>query len=504
MLSAVRLPLRRPAVSVSAISIPALVPAVVLLAVLVATSTRYGYHRDELYFIQAGAHPAFGYPDQPPLVPLLCHWMNVLAPRSLLVLRLPSALAAAATSVVAVLVAREIGGDRRAQVLAGGCSAVASITVVTGHFVTTTTFDVLSTTVLCWLLVRAVVRGDRRALVWAGLVVGVGVEAKPQVLFVAVVLVAVLLLIGPAQPIRSVATVFGASLAAVLAAPYLIWQATHGWPQLTVASNIGGSAEGGRLGFVPFQLLLVSPVLVPVWVAGLVAPFKRAELRALRFLPVGYAVLAVAYLVGNGKAYYLASLYPTLLGIGALPLADWTRREGGRLRLGLVSAAIVLSAVASALVGLPVLPESALAGSPVLAVNPDQGETVGWPEFVDTIATAWRGLPTGDRDRAVIFTSNYGEAGAVDLLGGERGLPRAYSGHNAYSEWGPPADDRTVVLLVGFHVAYASNWFTGCRQAAVIHNDAGVDNDESGSPILVCSGTRAPWSTMWRDLKHYD
>jgi Dolichyl-phosphate-mannose-protein mannosyltransferase len=504
MLAAVRVALGRRAASVSALSIPALVPALVLLAVLVATSTRYGYHRDELYFIQAGGHPAFGYPDQPPLVPLLCHWMNALAPRSLLMLRLPSALAAAATSVVAVLVAREVGADRRAQLLAGGCAAVASISVVTGHFVTTTTFDVLSTTLLCWLLVRAVVRGDRRALVWAGLVVGIGVEAKPQVVFVAVVLIVALLVIGPAQPIRSRATVFGALLAAALAAPYLIWQATHGWPQLTVAGNIGGSAEGGRLGFIPFQVLLVSPVLVPVWVAGLVAPFRRAELRALRFLPIGYAVVAVAYLVGNGKAYYLASLYPTLLGIGALPLAEWTRRGGTRVRLGLVTAAVALSGVVSAVVGLPVFPESALSGSPVLAVNPDQGETVGWPEFVDTMATVWRGLPASDRDRAVIFTHNYGEAGAVDLLGGERELPRAYSGHNAYSEWGPPANDRTVVVLAGFHVAYASTWFTGCRQAAVVHNHAGVDNQESGAPIVVCSGTRAPWSTMWHELTHYD
>ena len=109
-----------------------------------------------------------------------------------------------------------------------------------------------------------------------------------------------------------------------LAAPYIIWQQQHGWPQLTVAGNIAGSQEGGRAGFFPFQLVMVSPFLVPVWVAGLLAPFRRPGWRRLRFLPITYGVMAVLYFAGNGHAYYLASLYPVLLGLGALPTAEWT------------------------------------------------------------------------------------------------------------------------------------------------------------------------------------
>ena len=297
------------------------------LVVLVATSTGYGYHRDEMYFIVAGAHPAVGYPDQPSLVPLLCWAMHQLAPGSLLVLRLPSALAAAATTLVAALVAREIGGSRRAQVIAACCTASSGFAMAVGHFVTTTTFDMLSTSNVGLLLVRAISRRSGPALFMAGVVTGIGFEAKPQVAFVALVAVISLVAVGPRWPLRSPWLAAGLGAALVLAAPYVIWQATHGWPQLTVASNIGGSAEGGRAGFVPFQFLLVSPVLAPVWIAGLVIPFRRAALQSLRFVPVTYAILAVAYLAGNGKAYYLASLYPVLLGLGAIPAADWTLRD---------------------------------------------------------------------------------------------------------------------------------------------------------------------------------
>jgi len=175
----------------------------VQFVVLLATSTRYGFHRDELYFVIAGSHPAAGYPDQPPLVPLLSHAMYVLDPGSPFMLRLPSALVGAATTVLAGLVAREAGGGRRAQAIAAACTAASGFALAVGHFVTTTTFDLLSTTVFLWVVVRAVVRHHERLLLLAGVVVGIGFEAKPQVGIVAVVAAAALLAVGPRWPFRS-------------------------------------------------------------------------------------------------------------------------------------------------------------------------------------------------------------------------------------------------------------------------------------------------------------
>ncbi|WP_246136607.1 glycosyltransferase family 39 protein, partial [Leekyejoonella antrihumi] len=245
------------------------VVAVALLQalLLIGTSTRYGYHRDELYFIAAGGHPALGYPDQPSLVPLMAWLLNQAAPGSLLVLRLMSAIASALSAVVAGLVAREIGGSARAQVIAASCAASSAFALAVGHFVTTTTFDLLSTSVALWLLIRAVRRTSGPSLLAAGMVVGLGAEAKPQVAVVAVMVLLAFAVVGPRWPFRSRWLYGGIIAATLLFAPYLWWQATHGWPQLTVAANIAGSAEGGRLGFIPFQLVLVSPVLVPVWIA---------------------------------------------------------------------------------------------------------------------------------------------------------------------------------------------------------------------------------------------
>jgi len=471
--------------------------AAVQFAALLATSTRYGYHRDELYFIVAGSHPAFGYPDQPPLVPLLCAAMNAIW-HSLFLLRLPSAIVSAVTTVLSALVARELGGGRRAQLIAAGCTASSGFALAVGHFVTTTTPDLLSTTALLWLVVRAIARRSGPPLLVAGIVVGIGFEAKPQVGIVATVVTAALLVLGPRWPFRSWWSLGGVAAAVALAAPYLIWQQVHGWPQVTVAGNVGGSAEGGRIGFIPFQLVMVSPVLAPVWIAALAAPFRRASLRVYRFLPVTYGVLGVAYIVGNGKAYYLASLYPALLGVGAVVVA------GRRTRTRAWVIAIGLSAAIGAFIALPLLPERSLQGSVPMAINPDLGEQVGWPRFIDTVAHAWRSLPPATRAHTAIFTGNYGEAGALEVLGRSHGLPRPYSGHNGFSEWGePPArDDRALVL--GFdNGGELAPQFTDCRRLARIDDRVGLDNDEQGLPVLLCR-TTAPWPALWPSLTHYD
>lgn len=476
--------------------------AAVQLVVLLATSTRYGFHRDELYFIVAGSHPAFGYPDQPPLVPLLAHAMNALAPGSLFLLRLPSALASAATTVLAALVAREAGGGRRAQLVASACTATSAFALAVGHFVTTTTFDLLSTTAVLWLVMRAVLRGGGPSLLAAGAVVGIGCEAKPQVGLVAAVAVAALAVIGPRQSLRSRWAVAGGVAAVALAAPYVVWQQAHGWPQLTVAHHIAGSAEGGRAGFVPFQLVLVSPLLVPVWVAGLSAPFRRAGLRSLRFVPATYFLLAAVYLVGDGKAYYLASLYPVLLGLGALPVVDWMAK--GRARGALLAVAVVLSGAIGAVIALPLVPARDLQGSVVMALNPDQGETVGWPRYVRAVSRAWHSISPQERRRTVIFTTNYGEAGAIDVLGRKEKLPYAYSGHNGFAEWGMPPAAATHVLLTGYgDGADAAPAFAGCRKLGTIDDGVGLDNQEQGLPLLLCRPT-ASWPSLWPGLTHLD
>lgn len=470
---------------------PVLVIASAVTGVLMATADRYGPHRDEMYFVAAGRRLAWGYPDQPPLTPLLARVVDDLAPGSLVALRLPAALAVGALVVLTALMARALGGGRNAQVLAAVCPAVATVVLVTGHLLSTTTIDLLAWTAITLLLVLVLRGGDPRLWLAVGAVAGVGLLNKQLVAFLVAAVAVGLLAAGPRDVLRTPWPWAGAAVALTLWAPHLLWQAAAGWPALDVASAVaaGGSvsSEPPEL-FLPFQLVLVSPLLVPVWVVGLLRLWRDPRLRALA---LAYPLLAAVFLLTGGKPYYLAGLYPLLLAAGAQPVVDWTRRR--RFRPALLVAAVALSGVTSAVVGLPLLP--ARDAGPVIALNEDVGETIGWRALVRTVADVHEG-------DAVVLAQNYGQAGAIDRYGAELGLPSAYSGHNGYATWGPPPERDVPVVAVGMKRRDLERWFERCDLAARIDNGVDIDNEEQDSPVHVCTGRQQTWANLWPQITH--
>jgi len=471
---------------------PVLVLSGAVALLLLAVSGRYGYHRDELYFLASGRHLAWGYPDQPPLTPLLARLMSSIAPGSLPVLRLPSDLAMGATVYLTGCTAWELGAQRSAQVLAAACLAVSAVVLAAGHLLSTTTIDLALTTAFVWLVVRILRTGRDRLWLPAGAVAGAALFDKGTIAAVVLVLVAALLVAGPRSVFRSRWWPAGAVVAAALWAPYLVWQARHGWPQLTVAGDIAGGGSGTsapRTLFVPMLAVLVSPFLAPVWVTGLVRLLRAPALRPFRALGVAFLLLSVLVLLAGGKPYYVAGMLPLLLAAGSQPVVDWAC---DRPRRAALAAAFALS-LPVMVVTLPLLPAATLHRTSVVALNYDAGETVGWPSYVAQIARVYDAVPAGER--AAILASNYGEAGAVDRYGPASGLPRAHSGHNGYWYWGPPVGTRTVIA-VGFGESFLRSAFRQVRPAGRLDNGLDVDDDEQGASIWVCGGPRAPWPEL--------
>ena len=484
---------------------PVFAVAAILAVVLVATSGAYGYHRDELYFLACGRHLAWGYPDQPLFVPLIARLMSDIAPTSLVVLRLPSVLGAVAVVALTGLLVRELGGGRGAQVFAAGAIAVSALLDGGGHTLNTTIFGLAVWTLVCWLVVRILSTGRERLWLLVGLVVGLGLLDSDLVAFLIFAIVVGLALVGPRSALRSPWLYAGGLLAIVMWVPYLAWQGSHGWPELTVAQSIanGGSGTSApRWLLLPAQLVLVSLYLSPVWISGLIRLLRDGALRRWRALGVAYLVLAATFIITGGKFYYLGGMFPLLLAAGAEPVIEWLRRGRVRLRRALIVTAFALT-LAGLPVILPLVPVGDLHDTSIVKLNYDAGEMVGWPTYVHEIATVYNALPTAARPSTTVLASNYGEAGAVDHYGPADSLPAAYSGHNAYYYWGPPPASATTAIAVGFGRGRLTPFCGKLRLAANLNNHLDVNDDEQGAPVWVCSDLRQSWAAIWPTLRHF-
>ena len=472
--------------------------AAALSILLLVMINRYGPHRDELYFVAAGQRLAWGYPDQPVFTPLLARLATELAPHNLLVLRLPSLMAMALLVLCAAAFARLLGGGRAAQVLTASTIAASVITVTLGHRLSTATFDTLAWTAV--LLVVGHALNDDRPRLWlvAGLLAGLGLNNKTAVVVLLfAILLGVLLVPACRAQLRTPYPWLGGVIAILLWLPNLGWQFMNGWPVLGLGADIAEEFGGvaGRLGLLLQALAMFSPLIAIVWIYGLVQLFREPGWTRLRPIAIAFLVAAVVFVIAGGKGYYLAGAIVPLVAAGCTALAArWTARR-------LVAAGVVLamSAAVAWPAFVPVLPVRTYAASFYPALDSDQLETIGWPEFADTVRATVDSLPADQRTTAVVFTRNYGEAGALDWYG--LGRP-VFSGHNAFGDWGPPPEGARPVIVVGLPDPTAN--FTDCQVAAMINNDAHADNEERGRPIWVCSAPQGGWAEQWPRLVHLD
>jgi hypothetical protein len=482
---------------------PVTIVVAVQVAVLTALSGRYGFHRDELYFVAAGKQLAWGYTDQPPITPALAWLSTTIFGETPVGLRVVATLTAAATVVVIALVARELGGGRTVQWLSGALAAIGPFFVAVSHMLSTTTVDILIWALLGLTVLRLLRTGDARWWIAVGAVIGVGLANKWLILLLVSGLAVGVFAFGPRGVLRSWWLAAGVLVTLVLAAPVFVWQASHDWPMLTVASGISGDdGVENRILFVPMQLVYLTPVLVPVWVAGLVRLWRDSSLRWARALAVSYPVVCVELLVLGGKPYYSVPLLVLLLPAGVQPALDWLGRGSLALRRWSIGVLGVFSLALSLVTGLPLLPPASLNG-PVLAINKEPGEQVGWPELTANVALVWRQIPDSEQSTSVIVTSNYGQAGAIAHYGPQIGLPAPYSGHMSFADWGPPPDSMTGAVLVVGGQPMQSPLLTGCRVVASNDNGIGLENEEEGTPLTLCSGTTAPWSSVWPQMRRF-
>lgn len=467
------------------------------------TNGRYGFHRDELYYIAGGLRPAWGYVDHPPLTPLIARIATELFGLSLGGLRLFPALAGAGIVVLTGLMVRRLGGTPRAEALAMLAVILTPLYLGANTLFQTVSFDQFWWVAILFLVVCLATGASLRLWLLVGLFLGLGLLTKYTMLLLAISLVVAILLSPLRDHLRHPWPWLAGLIAGILALPNFLWQVSNGFPTLTFIRNNSAAvaAEQSRFDLMLEQVMLLGPVGLPLAIAGLALYWSRgaATLRALGW--IGALVLG-SVLALNAKAYYAGPVYALLIAGGAVRADQWLQRLGaqafGRLVFGLSLLGAPLMFIT-----LPLLPPATMVRLEVYTLNGDFAEMLGWPELVDTVADVADQLTPAERATTAILTANYGQAAALELLGADRALPRIVSGHNSYAGWSVDNLQAENYIIVGYSAQRLEAWCGEIAQVATIRNVWDVPNEEQGRAVALCRAPRRPLADLWPELTRY-
>ena len=490
-----------------------------MLLVHLLTWQGYGWFRDELYYVVCARHLAWGYVDHPPLSIAILRVVIGVFGSSLHVIRTVPTLASAVTVLLVGLITRELGGGRFASIVAMTAATAAPEALAIDFFYSMNAFDALVWPAIVLALLIALRTGRTRSWVWLGVWLGAGLLNKVSVLWLGGGIAAGLILTPFRVAIGRRGVWVAAAIALLVFAPYVVWQVQHGWPTLEFMRNASGGKMAGRsvLAFSMAVVIDEGPVVALLGLVGLAAAFtgwmdRRARVLAWAWMVV-FALLAVN---GTSRTGYLTPAWSWTFALGGLALEHAIASRRVALRTAVV-AVIGLFGIIALPMALPVLPTdvyvhyAAILGQrPSTEEKKDVGrlpqflaDMNGWDSIVATVDAAWHKLPTSEQSRAVFFGTNYGEAGAIDVLGRPQGLPPAVATHNNYFFWGPPGDDIDAIVIMSQNPAVWSRSFDHVELVGET-NCGDCMPYENHRKVYIAWGRHVSWTALWPGLKHFD
>ena len=489
------------------------------LLVHLLTNGRYGYFRDELYYIACGRHLAFGYVDQPPLSILLLRLSQLLLGDSLFAIRLLPALAGAAIVALTGIIAREIGGRAWAIALACAGSLCALFNLAVGNFFSMNAFEPLFWMGSVYLLVRIINGGSPTLWLWFGVLLGLGLENKHSTAFFAVGIFLALQLTRERRYFAKKWIWFGALIAFAITLPNILWEAQRHWPTYELLNNIAHSDKNVALSpaeFIAQQAVFMNPGTLPIWIGGLLWLFASRDGRRYRVLGITYLVTLAEFIVLHGKSYYLGPAYPMVFAAGGVAVEQVFAARLQWFKPVLLGAILVTGALIAPL-AVPILPLGKLvAYMRAIHMQPPRTETshtavlpqhfadqFGWEQMVGSVAQVYHHLRPEDEKRAAIFCQNYGEAGAIDFFGPKFELPHAISGHQNYFFWGPRDWTGEVALVLDTNDEDDRELFASVEDLGQVVSSPWAMPIERRMHIFLCRDLKISVQELWPRVKKW-
>ena len=425
------------------------------LVLHLVTNGLWSFHRDALLYLALGRNLDWGYASVPPSIAAFAWFGSEVLGGSVEAVRLIPSLFSTFTLALTMLMAREMTGGRFAMLVTGLACLLSPAYLRPGMLFQPVVFDIFYWTLFSFLWVKYLNTAKNRYLLWLGAAFGLGLLNKYSALFFLAGLLPGLLFTKHRQLFFNKKFYLAGGLAFLIFLPNLIWQVSHGFP---VARHMEELARTQFVhvsvgGFLLDQVFQNLPAL-PLWVAGLLFLLFEKNGRPWRMMGWMYLAVVILLLALSGKSYYTLGAYPVLIAAGASYLEKLTEPSGRQWLRYVVCAGILI-------VGLPLLPVSLPVFKPEKEVRyldrlagfmgtdaarrwedgnyyplpQDFADMLGWEELADIVGEAWQKLP--DKETALIYAENYGQAGAIEHFGKGFGIPKVISFSDSYRYWLP-------------------------------------------------------------------
>jgi hypothetical protein len=484
-----------------------------LLLHIFTSVIHYDYFRDELYYLDMARHLDWGYVDAAPLIAVYAK-IALLLGGSLAALRIIPALAGTALVALSIVIARELGGARYAQLLTGLAILVAPAYLTMDSLLTMNAFEPLFWMAAILVVIKILRTGDSRLWLWFGVLAGLGLENKHSTLSFGFAVTIVLLLTQHRREFARPWIWIAGAIALAIFLPNLIWQIRHHFPTIEDLANVRREHKNvilSPLAFVIEQIIDLLPILFPMWLAGVIWFLRDRRWRVLGWTFVVFFVLME---VAHGKNYYVYPIYPMAFAGGAVVIEHWLAHRAAWTR-ALIVAIIVIGAIPAIPLSTWMLPpDRLLAYQNWLGFKPAKAENshdsllqqpvadqFGWRDLVQQVVAIYNSLPPEERAQTGIWAGNYGEAGAINQFGPAYGLPIAYSRHQNHWYWGPPPQVYKNLIVIQWSLDDVRDNCTSFQ--AFDHYDR-FGMAEENTPIYLCRGVQFDIQKIWWHSHHWN
>jgi hypothetical protein len=470
------------------------------------------YHRDELLYFSLGRHPALGYATVPPMIGWVAWTMQNIFGYSVFAVRLFPALIGGLMVILVSALAKELGGSGYSRILAAIGVIVSIVGLRTFLLFQPVHIDLIMWTLFIYLIIKYINTSSGNYLILLGITGGAAFLNKYLIGLLFVILLIVVPFTQYRKIFRDKKLWYGVLAGALIFLPNLVWQMGNGLPIINHLTELKETqlVNVDKTAFLIEQLAMPGAASI-LTVAGIFYLFLNKNAWKFRFLGLVVISVVITLMLMQGKSYYTQGIFPFLIAAGAVSWEDLLRRGWSRTLLMLLIIGLSIPIVP---IGIPVFKTERLVkyfkyigtnygmdfvcrfeDNSIHSLPQDYADMLGWEELTQIADEAWQKI--SDKKAAFIYCENYGQAGAITVIGKKYGLPEAVCFSESFRYWIPEKFDPDIKSMVYINDELGEDVRQGFREVTKIGSITNPDAREYGTSVYLCRDPLGSFNVFW-------